>query len=379
MIFLDNASTTQINKNVNELISKINYDYFFNPSALYKQSMEIQEKILFAQEQIANILNCEANNIIFTSGATESNNLAIKGLSTNNKDAEYIFSNGEHPSVYEVANSLKNAGKIVHFVRLTDKGIVDEDHFRSIINENTHFISIMHVSNETGAINDIKKLNQIAKKINKDIIFHVDGVQAVGKINVNINDLGVDAYSVSAHKFHGPKGVGLLYCKHLNKLKPLLLGGGQQEGYRSGTENVSGILGMNLALNLSFDNLKANNENALNLRNYVKEQISLKLKDYIFNENEINNSPYILSVSFKGLRGEVLLHMLEEKGVLIGTGSACSSKKSDNRVLSEMGRSKDFIQGSIRISFSSSSTFEEVKEATKLLIETVKELKEIVK
>lgn len=378
MIFLDNASTTKINKQVNDLIYQVNSEFFFNPSALYKQSIDVTSKILQAKQQIGECLNVNPDNILFTSGATESNNTAIKGFLTGNKNAEYIFSMGEHPSVYEVAQSLKNMGYKVNFVNLNKQGSVDIEHFKTLLNENTHFVSIMHISNETGAINDIQQLCQMAKNVNPNCIFHCDGVQAVGKINVDLQKLNVDAYSVSAHKFNGPKGCGILYVKNFNKFKPFILGGGQQTARRSGTENVSGILSTALAMKIACQNNNENFNNVLKLRNYFVEQISNNLSDYIINQSP-NNSPYVLSVSFKGLKGEVIQHMMEEKGVLIGTGSACSSKKSNNRTLQNMGVEKSYINGSVRISFSYSNTMEEIIEASQCFVNVIKELSEKVR
>ena len=373
MIFLDNASTTKINKQVNDLIYSTNELDFYNPSALYEPSIKVQEKIEEARLTIGNILNIEPQNIIFTSGATESNNTAIKGFITSNKNAEYIFSEGEHPSVYEVANQLKNLGYKVLFAKLNKSGTLDIDYFKSLLSSNTHFVSVMHVSNETGAINNIKELVALTKQVNPNSFFHCDGVQAVGKISVNIKDLGVDLYTLSSHKFHGPKGVGLLYVKNLNKFKPYILGGGQQQARRSGTENISGILATALALKLSNSNIQENYKNVENYRNIFIQKISKELSNFKINQAE-NNSPYILSVSFKNLKGEVILHMLEKYGILIGTGSACSSKKSNNRILQSMNVDKSYILGSIRISFSNDNTLEEINYASDKLIEVVKEL-----
>lgn len=373
MIFLDNASTTKINKQVNDLIYNTNEFGFYNPSALYEPSIKVQEKIEEARLTIGNILNIEPQNIIFTSGATESNNTAIKGFITSNKNAEYIFSEGEHPSVYEVANQLKNLGYKVLFAKLNKNGTLDLDYFKSLLNSNTHFVSVMHVSNETGAINNIKELVALTKQVSPNAFFHCDGVQAVGKISVNIKDLGVDLYTLSSHKFHGPKGVGLLYVKNLNKFKPYILGGGQQQARRSGTENISGILATALALKISNNNIQENYKNVENYRNIFIQKISKELSNFKINQAE-NNSPYILSVSFKNLKGEVILHMLEKYGILIGTGSACSSKKSNNRILQSMNVDKSYILGSIRISFSNGNTLEEINYASDKLIEVVKEL-----
>lgn len=375
MIYLDNASTTQIYEQVNKKIFEINSEYFYNPSALYGKAIETSQLLCDAKNSLAKNMGADANNIIFTSGATESNNMAIFGNRTGKKNAEYIFSNGEHPSVYAVANALKNMGAIVKFVALNKDGTVNIENFKNLLSPNTHFISIIHVSNETGAINDIKLLCDISKQYNKKIIFHCDGTQAFGKISVDVKNLGVDLYTISAHKFHGPKGVGALYVKNLNSIKPILYGGGQQKNYRSGTENLSGFIGMCLASEISNSDLHNNFKKVNEYRNYVKNQIELNCNDFMFNQS-YNNSPYILSVSFKNIRGEVLLHMLEQKGVIIGTGSACSSKNQINRVLSNMSVDKSYMLGSIRISFSSMNTFEEVIEATKILIEQYKELKE---
>lgn len=375
-IFLDNASTSRIDEQVNALISKTNIEDFYNPSALYHESVLIKQKIEKAQNTIAKMLNVNPNNIIFTSGATESNNLAILGSATAKKNAEYIFSSGEHPSVYNVAKYLEQKGAIVKFVKLTPNGTVDLDDLKAKISNNTHFVSIMFVSNETGAINDIQALSQTIKSYNPKIIFHVDGVQAFGKIPCDLSKLQVDAFSISAHKFHGPKGVGALYYKNMNSLKPQILGGGQQLNFRSGTENVSGILGMELASTLANACMHENFSKVTTFRSIFLNQISKDLAgvDYQINQAE-NNSPYILSISFKGLKSEVLMHILEDEGVLVGTGSACSSKKQENRVLQNMGKQADYIKGNIRISFSSQNTLEEIETACKIFTKVVLQLK----
>lgn len=377
-IFLDNASTTKIDERVNQLISKTNLEDFYNPSALYHESLVIKQKLEQAQKTIAKFLNVESKNIIFTSGATESNNLAILGSITAKKNAEYIFSSGEHPSVYNVAKFLEQKGAFVKFVKLNSNGTIDLDDLKAKLSPNTHFVSIMFVSNETGAINDIQAISLLIKSYNKNIIFHVDGVQAFGKIPCDLSKLQVDAFSISAHKFHGPKGVGVLFYKNLNALKPQILGGGQQLNYRSGTENVSGILGMELACQIANENIQENFNKVTKLRNLFIEQINkdLSIIEYQINQSENNNSPYILSISFKGLKSEVLMHMLEKENVLVGTGSACSSKKQENRVLQSMGKPLDYVKGNIRISFSRMNTEKEVEKASKIFTQAVLELKQ---
>ena len=374
MIYLDNASTTKIFDSVNKKICEINAENYFNPSALYQNAIDTSNMILSAKNELAQNMGTTGDHIIFTSGATESNNLAIFGFLTGKRDAEYIFSNGEHPSVFDVSNSLKSQSKIVKYIDLSQDGTISEESLKNALTPETHFVSVMHVSNETGAINNIKSLCKLVHEYNQNIIFHCDGTQAFGKIKVDVDDLGVDCYTISAHKFHGPKGVGALYVKNPEKLKPILFGGGQQNGKRSGTENVSGIVGMAMASTIATKAIELNFEKINAFREYVKQEISSRFADVKFNQSQ-DNSPYILSVSLKGIRGEVLLHMLEKRGVLIGIGSACSSKKQNNRVLENMKVPKDYILGSIRISFSCQNTPEEIKTATKEIVSQIETLK----
>lgn len=367
MIFFDNASTTKVLKEVSEVINYYNEEEYFNPSSLYNQGVCLSRKLQNAKQQLCGFLGVNNGNIIFTSGATESNNLAIMGSLTGNKNAEYIFSEGEHPSVYNVAQNLKQKGYKVLFVGLTPNGTVNEEELYKLINENTYFVSFMHVSNENGAINNIKEIVANIKKINNKVLVHCDGTQAFGKINVSVKDLGVNFYTISAHKFHSPKGVGALWYNTSN-LKPIVYGGGQQNALRSGTENISGIMGMLKACEIAKNSLNENFNKVLEIRNFIKTFIINNFNKAVIHESE-DNSPYILSVSFKGVRGEVLLHMLETKGILISTGSACSSKKQGNRILESMGKSKEEILGNVRISFSKFSSLEEAQEFCKVLQE----------
>ena len=375
IIFLDNASTTKINSEVNDLVYKTNIDDFYNPSALYHKSVLVQQKIEDSTNVIANALNVNSKNIIFTSGATEANNLAILGSFTAKKDAEYIFSSGEHPSVYNTAKVLQQKGCKVHLINLLPNGQIDIEHLKSLLNNNTHFVSIMFVSNETGVVNDIEYIGKILKNYNNKIIFHVDGVQAFGKIKTDLSKLNVDAFTISAHKFQGPKGIGALYYKNTNALKTQIYGGGQQQNLRSGTENVSGILGMALATKISQANIQTNYNNAVKCKQYLINYINQNLKDIEYEINGENTSPYITSISFKGLKSEILMHMLEQNGLIVGTGSACSSKKQQNRVLENMNKKPEFIKGNIRISLSFDTTLQQIEKASKILVDTVIKLK----
>ncbi len=372
MIFLDNASTTKIK---DEIISEIekSCQLFFNPSAVYSKSLETKNLVINAKEKICKALGTTFNdNLIATGSATEANNLAIFG-SARKTSAQYIFSKGEHPSVHNCALELKNRGYNVVFVGLNQNGEVDLDELGKLLNNETCFVSIMHVSNETGAINDIQKIVKLVKSKQKNAIVHCDGVQAFGKIPTNVTNLGVDFYTISAHKLGGPKGIGALYVKDIKKLKPIIYGGGQEFGLRSGTENVQFILAFGkLCENL---NINENFEKVSKLRKYLFEFFADK-KDISINST-IQGSPYITSLSFEGVRGETLVHMLEEDDILLGTGSACSSKKGAlNRTLEAMGKSKIQNEGAIRISFCPSNSLEEIEFACKKIYEKFICLKE---
>lgn len=355
MIYFDNASTTKLDNRLNEVIYKYNNLDYFNPSAPYIKSVYISQDIQTARNNILNALNADSNKIItFTSCATEANNTVLLGQ-LNKRYKKVLISDGEHKSVYNTINFIKNMGFIVETVKLNANGIVDFEDFKIKMTPDVGLVSFIHVSNETGAINPIKELCNHAKSINPNVIFHSDGVQAFGKIKVNVTDLGVDFYTVSAHKIHGPKGIAALYSKQ--PIKPFIIGGGQQNDNRSGTENVSGIMALGeivkyFDIDKNYDYVSKLKEKFITFFN-EKENVKI-------NSNS-NNSPYIVSISFSGVNGETLVHMLEEKDICISTGSACSSKKANNIALASMGLPTLLIKGNIRISFDTSNTEEEVE------------------
>lgn len=372
MVFFDNASTTKLYPEINEMLFHYNNVEYYNAGGLYKCATEIANKISIARQNIISLLGGKTgDNFVFTSGATEANNMVIN-FAKKFKKGKFLFSIGEHPSVYNAALEMKNQGYNVEFVNLDKKGIIDLKDYESKLTNDVVFISIMHVSNETGAINPIKKLCEMAKKVNKNLIFHCDGVQAVGKISVNLSQLNVDLYTLSAHKFHGPKGVGGLYVKNGVSIKPLLFGGGQENGFRSGTENVGGILAFDRALQKSIINLKESYEKITILKKTLIDNFqNFEYRPTVVSTEEA--SPYIVSFVCKNLRGETLLHKLDDEGFMVGNGSACSSKKKGNRVLSSMGYSEAEIEGALRVSFSCDNTIEEVdcfaKTLNKVIIE----------
>ncbi|HAJ78077.1 MAG TPA: cysteine desulfurase NifS, partial [Clostridiales bacterium] len=273
MIYLDNASTTKIYEEVNKKILELNEKYYFNPSALYKSAIDTKNLLEQARAELAKNLGTSAEHILFTSGATEANNLAIFGMLTGKKEAEYIFSNGEHPSVYNIANQLKIQSKIVKFINLNKNGTINIEELKNVISANTHMVSIIHVSNETGAINDIASISKLIKQTVPTCLVHCDGVQAFCKVDVNLSNTMVDAYTISSHKICGPKGVGAFYLRHGVNLKPSVFGGGQESNIRPGTENVPGILGFVKAAEIMQSNFEQNYKKTVDLKNYMMQKL----------------------------------------------------------------------------------------------------------
>lgn len=371
-MFFDNASTTQIDKGIIKDFEKLNNELFYNPGGLYSFGRDTAAFIEKCRDGIKELIGAlKQDSLIFTGSATEANNLALMGTIKKNT-RRVLVSMGEHPSVYNVALELKNRGYNVDFLPLDRDGKVSLKTFERYMDTDVDLVSIMYTSNETGAINDIASMVEIAKDVNPKVIFHCDAVQAVGKFDISVEDLGVDMLTMSAHKIHGMKGVGALYVKKNTQLKPIIYGGGQEKGYRSGTENTLGIYSLFKALELSVENMDKNHKHVKSLKNKLIENIDNSGLVYSIHAKD-NASPYILSVSFVGCRAETILNMLSDRGVMVSNGSACSSKKSGNRILEAMGVAKDEIESNIRISFSKDNTMEEVEKMSSILIDVVKE------
>ena len=374
MIFLDNASTTKMYEESFEVLKHYSLTEYFNPSALYSAGVNVHREIENARIYFAKILGCKEDNLIFTGSASESINLAIMGsLQSNFK--HIVTSQIEHAAVYNTVKSLSQKGIKIDYLKTNIDGTVNIDSVKELVTQNTSLLCVMLVNNETGAINNIREIVKIAKSINPNIIVICDCVQAFCKIDIKLNSLGVDFAIFSAHKVHGPKGVGMLYCKNLQKLKPQILGGGQEKGYRNGTENTAGILAFKKAVEIMQNNLTENFNKVKELKDYCIKRLS-EIKDIKINSYE-KYSPYILNISIKNVKAEVILHMLEQFEIYVGNGSACSSKHQDNRILKSMGVGDDYVKGTIRISFSEFNTVEEVKYACEKIIECVNKLREI--
>lgn len=371
MIYLDNAATTKPFLNVLNMAQKFNDEYFFNPSALYRGGLDNAREIRQAKESILKNLGAVNFDVVFTSCGSESDNLAIFGAV---KRGVFLTTKGEHSAVYKSFLELKNKGQEVVFIDLNKDGSVNcQELFSYVKNNRVDFVSIFHVNNETGAINDINLIAKTIKSINPKIIFHSDGVQAFGKIPYTLSK-DVDLYSISAHKINALKGVGALIKRKNLNLSPIIIGGGQENGLRSGTENVFGIKVFEYASNIHYKNIKENFDYVLSLKNTFINGLDKNLFTIISGENA---SPYILTISAKGLKGEVVMHSLEDYMVVVGNGSACSSKNRFSRVIEACGYAEDVLDGVVRISFSSENTLEEINYVYQLLNELTKKLKGI--
>ena len=372
MIYLDNAATTKMFEGGVDIYKKYACQSFFNPSAGYYEAISVMNDLNTVREKIKKVLSAVEGQIVFTSGATESNNLALLG-SRRNGNWEYVFSEGEHPSVYNVAKYLESQGHKVHYIGLTSDGQIDYNQLENVVNEKTRLISAMHVSNETGAINNLKLLDEIRKKKSPKAILHIDGVQAFCKLPLNLDLYHIDLYTISAHKFHGPKGVGALYVRNPSIIKNIVYGGGQEKGLRSGTENTAGIMAMGYAID-NID-IQKNYQIVSNLKDRLIENINDKKGISVLDVG----SPYIIGVSFEGVNGETLMRALQAEGVLVGVGSACSTKYAGNRVLEKMGFKLNEIKTHIRISFCEDLTFDDIDKASKKILQTYYNLLEKLK
>lgn len=355
-IYLDSAATSKPDeKSLDNAVSYYKKNYY-NPSAKNRDSVEVAKLLKQAKNDV--LLPFSGYDAVFTSCGTESDNMAIFGFF---KRKNAVTTLGEHSAVYNSFIELQNKGFEVRFAKLNADGSVNVEDFLSLIDENTSFCSVVHVNNETGAINDINTLARSAKQKSKRLIFHSDGVQAYGKIDYKL-DGSVDLYSVSAHKIGAVKGVGaLIYKKGLN-IPPYIIGGGQENGLRSGTENVLGIYDFSLCALSSHKNLKNHLQNAEKLKLLLLE--NLRGGKVVSSDN---CSPYIISLSYKDLKGQVIMNMLDDENIIVGTGSACSSKHPHSRVLKNVGLTNSELDGVIRISFGFQTTAEEVLYAVEKL------------
>ncbi len=370
MIFFDNASTTRCTDSSVEIVKKYLTDEYYNPSALYHNSLLIKQELERARATILKKLRGEGR-IIFTGGGTESDNIALLG-SKKTKGGRIIISANEHAAIYATAQELKARGFDVAICPVNEYGKVIDEEFEALLTPNVTLVSIIHVNNETGAVNDISKLCKLTKSKCPRALFHSDGVQATGKIEMNLRQMGVDMYSMSAHKIGAPKGVGALYIAKGVSVNPIVYGGGQEGGLRSSTENVSGILAFEKAVVEGYQNLSETLKRLNEIKNYIKDNLSSIEGIKFLSDTE--SSPYILSFSTPKVRGEVMQHALERRGIMVGTGSACASNKASSRIAEALGLKGKYVDGVTRLSFFIYNTMEEAEIFVREYLSVYKEL-----
>jgi len=373
-VYLDNSATTRCSAAAADIMVKVLKEDFGNPSSMHIKGVEGEKYVKESLTAIAKALKVNEKEIIFTSGGTESDNLALIGAAEANKRAgkHIITTVYEHPAILETCRYLEEQGYEVTYLPVDEYGVVRLEALKEALREDTILVSMMYVNNEIGAVLPVEEVSKVIKEYNKNIIFHVDGVQGFGKYTIHPKKAGIDMLSVSGHKIHGPKGVGFLYVSDKVRLKPIIFGGGQQKGMRSGTENVPGIAGLGVAVSEICDGLEEKADVLYELKaGFVKaleEMEGVTLNGY----TDKRSAPHIVSASFEGIRSEVLLHALEDKGIYVSAGSACASnkKKEASKTLVAIGLKKDLLDSTIRFSFS----FDTTKEELEYTIEALKQV-----
>ncbi|MBP3507354.1 MAG: cysteine desulfurase [Lachnospiraceae bacterium] len=377
--YFDNAATTRVADEVKELVNQVMTIDYGNPSSRHQKGVDAGQYVKQAQEIIAGTLKVEPKEIVFTSGGTESNNLALIGSAlANQRRGKHIISTRiEHASVYNPLLFLQEMGYEITFLSVNEQGIVDLEELKQALRPDTILVSVMMVNNEIGAVEPVEAIGKIIKAYNPDILFHVDAIQAYGKLKISPKRCKIDLLSVSGHKIHGPKGTGFLYIRDKVKIKPIIYGGGQQKDMRSGTENVPGIAGLGMAAKLMYTNHKEKIEQIQKVKDAFLSGVT-QLEGVTEHSGE---APHIASVSFQGIeKGEVLLHALEAKGVYCSSGSACSSNHpAISGTLKAIGLEEDLLQATLRFSFSVYSTVEEAEYAVQVIAEELPKRRKFVK
>lgn len=361
-VYFDNSATTRCYDSVKEIVIRTMTEDFGNPSAMHLKGVEAEKYVKDSAAKLARILKVQEKEILFTSGGTESDNLALIGAAMANKRSgnHIITTVVEHPAVSQPALFLQEQGFEVTYLPVDNRGVVKLDALEAVLRPDTILVSVMYVNNEVGAVMPVEEIGRRIREKSPKALFHVDAIQAFGKYRIYPKKMGIDLLSVSSHKIHGPKGVGFLYINEKAKLQPQILGGGQQSGMRSGTDNVPGIAGLGVAAEEIYRDLDANVERMYSLKEHIAKGLE-KIPDIRINGMALREgAPQILSISVMGVRSEVLLHSLEERGIFVSAGSACSShKRKPSSTLTAMGMAKDQIESTVRLSFSEENTAEE--------------------
>jgi cysteine desulfurase len=381
LIYLDHAASTPVLQEIiNEMIPYLG-DLYGNPSSIHTYGIKSKIAIQTARRRVAFLIGAKPSEIFFTSGGTESDNLALKGISKSirnyqNKKNHIITSSIEHDAILETCHYLEKDGFNVTYLNVDKNGIIDKTELKNQLTEKTALVSIMLANNEIGVIQPVKEFSEIVHEFDKRIIFHSDAVQAVGKIPVNVKELDLDSLSLSSHKINGPKGVGALYVREKVNFEPLMQGGGQESTFRSGTENVSGIVGFGKASEISMLNLQDNSQYLYYLRDYLINRINEEISGGMLNGSLESRLPNNVNFTFSGINGEDLLIKLDEDGILASTGSACSANlQKESHVLKAIGLNHEEISGSIRFTLGIQNTKEEIEKTIITLNHRITELR----
>ena len=379
--YLDNSATTRCFDEVAQSMANIMMKVYGNPSSMHMMGVNAENEIKQAKETLAGLLKVSEKEILFTSGGTESDNLALIGcaLANRRKGMHLITTKVEHPAILETMKYLEEQGFSVTYLDVDKYGRVSVEDVKTALTKETILVSIMHVNNEIGAVMPIEEIGAAIKNYDPSILFHVDAVQSFGKYKLHPKKMKIDLISVSAHKIHGPKGVGFLYINEKVKIKPIIFGGGQQKGLRSGTENVPGIAGLGLAAKLIYNDFDNSINKLYELKEHLAEELN-GMEDVSVNGipcGDVRQSaPHVISASFRGVRAEVLLHALEAKGIYVSSGSACASNKpATSATLVAIGLDKDLLDSTIRFSLSVESTMEEIDYTISVLKDEIVKLK----
>lgn len=367
-IYLDNSATTRVFPEVAELMTKIMCDDYGNPSSLHMKGVQAEQYLRAARETFARILKVDEKEIYFTSGGTESDNMALIGCARANarRGRHLITTQIEHPAVLNTMRYLESAGYRVTYLPVNAHGLISLEDLRRAMTQDTILVSVMHTNNEIGALEPVEEAAALVKRMNPFTLFHVDAVQGFGKAKIYPKRMGIDLMSVSGHKIHGPKGIGLLYVDQRVKIQPILYGGGQQKNMRSGTDNVPGIAGFAKAAELLYAHYEEDIRRLYQCKRYfldgIRRMEGMKVNGLLPGEPEgTGTAPHIVSVSVEGVRSEVLLHALEEEGIYVSAGSACAARKPQPSVtLKAIGIEKPLLESTIRFSFSVYTTKEEL-------------------
>lgn len=373
-VYLDNSATTKCYDSVGQLVGKVMCEDYGNPSSMHKKGVDAEKYVRESKETLAKLLKVQEKEIFFTSGGTESDNLALIGCARANHRAgkHLITTTIEHPAILNTMRHLEEIGFRVTYLPVDKDGCVRLDALKKALCNETILVSIMYVNNEVGSVQPIEEAVRIVKNYNPRILFHVDAVQGFGKYRIHPKKIGVDLMSISGHKIHGPKGTGVLYINEKVKIKPIVFGGEQQKNIRSGTENVPGIAGIGLAAKEIYTDFDAKIAQMRELKNYFIEGVRRIEKTAIHGCADETSAPHIISVGFAGIRSEVLLHTLEDKGIYVSAGSACASNHpATSGVLRGIGVRPEYLDSTLRFSLSEFTTKEEIDYTLKTLYNCV--------